>query len=213
MKVLIIGAHGKVGHLLIGELQSNNIDFVAGLRSQKQIDAFEANNIPTQFIDLTASLEDIHKSIKDSGADVIVFSAGAGGAGYDMTIQIDLDGAVKTMMVAEALGIKRYIMVSSIFSDNRDKWDASGIKPYMIAKHYADEHLRGTDLDYTIIHPGALTDEETTGKVKLLGDDESGSIPRIDVAKSLAAIIKNPNTIGKEYNIASGDTPIDGAFN
>jgi len=93
MKVLIIGAHGKVGHLLIGELQSNNIDFVAGLRSQEQIDAYQANNIPTQFIDLTASLEDIGKSIKDSGADIIVFSAGAGGAGYDLTMEIDLDGA------------------------------------------------------------------------------------------------------------------------
>ncbi|MFC6323984.1 SDR family oxidoreductase [Companilactobacillus baiquanensis] len=205
MKVLIIGAHGKVGHLLIGELQSKNIDFVAGLRSKEQIKAYQDNNIPTQFLDLTASLDDITKSVKESGADVLLFSAGAGGAGYDLTIQIDLDGAIKTMMVAEALGIKRYIMVSSIFSDNRDKWDASGIKPYMIAKHYADVHLRGTDLDYTIIHPGALTNDESTGKIKSLGENESGSIPRIDVAKSLVEILQNPSTIKKEYNIASGD--------
>lgn len=167
MKVLIIGAHGKVGHLLIGELQSRNIDFVAGLRSQEQIKAYETNNIETQFIDLTASLDSIKDSIVASGADVIVFSAGAGGAGYDLTLEIDLDGAIKTMMVAEAVGIKRYIMVSSVFSDNRSKWDASGIKPYMIAKHYADDHLRGTNLDYTIIHPGHLTNDDGTGKVKL----------------------------------------------
>ncbi|WP_125713323.1 SDR family oxidoreductase [Companilactobacillus kedongensis] len=208
MKVLIIGAHGKVGHLLIGELQSKNIDFVAGLRSEEQIKAYKANNIPTQFIDLTASLDDITKSVKESGADVLLFSAGAGGAGSDLTLQIDLDGAIKTMMVAEALDIKRYIMVSSVFSDNRDKWDASGIKPYMIAKHYADVHLRGTDLDYTIIHPGGLTDEESIGKIKLLGENEVGNIPRIDVAKSLVEILQNPSTIGKEYSIASGDEPI-----
>lgn len=208
MKVLIIGAHGKVGHLLIGELQSKNIDFVAGLRSEEQIKAYKANNIPTQFLDLTSSLNDITKSIKESGADVLLFSAGAGGAGSDLTLQIDLDGAIKTMMVAEALGIKRYIMVSSIFSDNRDKWDASGIKPYMIAKHYADVHLRGTDLDYTIIHPGALTNDESIGKIKSLGENESGSIPRIDVAKSLVEILQNPSTIKKEYSIASGDESI-----
>ncbi|WP_125763306.1 SDR family oxidoreductase [Companilactobacillus hulinensis] len=213
MKVLIIGAHGKVGHLLIGELQSNNIDFVAGLRSQEQINAYQANNIPTQFIDLTASLEDIGKSIKDSGADVIVFSAGAGGAGYDLTMEIDLDGAIKTMIASEALGIKRYVMVSSIFSDDRSKWAASGIKPYMIAKHYADEHLRGTNLDYTILHPGALNNDDSVGKIDVLDPEKAGSIPRVDVAKSLAAIITNPHTIKKEYTIISGDTDINSAFN
>ncbi|WP_334332143.1 MULTISPECIES: SDR family oxidoreductase [unclassified Companilactobacillus] len=212
MKVLIIGAHGKVGHLLIGELQSRNIDFVAGLRSQEQIKAYNENNIETQYIDLTASLDEIKDSIEESGADVLVFSAGAGGASDALTMEIDLDGAIKTMMVAETIGVKRYIMVSSLFSDNRDKWDATGIRPYMTAKHYADDHLRGTSLDYTIIHPGALTDEDGTGKVKLLGPNEAGSIPRVDVAKSLALIIQNPSTIGKEYTFASGETPAEDIF-
>ena len=116
------------------------------------------------------------------------------------------------MMVAEAIGIKRYIMVSSIFSDNRSKWDASGIKPYMIAKHYADDHLRGTNLDYTIIHPGMLTDEDGTGKVQLLGNNETGSIPRVDVARALAEIIQTPTTIGKEYTFASGDQATEDVF-
>ncbi|TGD22819.1 SDR family oxidoreductase [Companilactobacillus suantsaicola] len=212
MKVLIIGAHGKVGHLLIGELQSRNIDFVAGLRSQEQIKAYNENNIETQYIDLTASLDEIKDSIEESGADVLVFSAGAGGSSDALTMEIDLDGAIKTMMVAETIGVKRYIMVSSLFSDNRNKWDATGIRPYMTAKHYADDHLRGTSLDYTIIHPGALTDEDGTGKVKLLGPNEAGSIPRVDVAKALALIIQNPSTIGKEYTFASGETNAEDIF-
>ncbi|HJF87428.1 MAG TPA: SDR family oxidoreductase [Companilactobacillus farciminis] len=210
MKVLIIGAHGNVGHLLIGELQSRNIDFVAGLRSQEQIKAYNENNIETQYIDLTASLDEISASIEESGADVIVFSAG--GASDALTMEIDLDGAIKTMMVAEANNIKRYIMVSSLFSDDRDKWDATGIRPYMTAKHYADDHLRGTSLDYTIIHPGALTNADGTGKIQLLGPNESGSIPRADVAKALALIIENPATIKKEYTFASGDTPAEEVF-
>lgn len=212
MKVLIIGAHGKVGHLLIGELQSRNIDFVAGLRSQEQIKAYNENNIETQYIDLTASLDEIKDSIEESGADVLVFSAGAGGSSDALTMEIDLDGAIKTMMVAETIGVKRYIMVSSLFSDNRNKWDATGIRPYMTAKHYADDHLRGTSLDYTIIHPGALTDEDGTGKVKLLGPNEAGSIPRVDVAKALALIIQNPSNIGKEYTFASGETNAEDIF-
>lgn len=212
MKVLIIGAHGKVGRLLVGELQAKNIDFVAGLRSQEQIKAYQENNIPTQFIDLTASIDDIRNSITASGADVIVFTAGAGGAGSDLTLEIDLDGAIKTMMIAEAVGIKRYIMVSAIYSDDRSKWEASGIRPYYIAKHYADEHLRGTTLDYTIVHPGALTDEDSTGKIKTLSNNEGGSVPRIDVAKVIVQAIETPSTIKKDYNFVTGDEPIEDAI-
>ncbi|WP_125710465.1 SDR family oxidoreductase [Companilactobacillus zhongbaensis] len=212
MKVLIIGAHGKVGRLLINELQSKNIDFVAGLRSQEQIKAYSDNNIPTQYIDLTASIEEIKNSITASGADVLVFTAGAGGAGYDLTMEIDLDGAIKTMMIAEAIGIKRYIMVSSIYSDDRSKWEASGIRPYFIAKHYADEHLRGTTLDYTIIHPGTLTDNESTGKIKVQANNEGGEVPRIDVAKVIAQAIETPSTIKKDINFVSGDEDIENAI-
>lgn len=212
MKVLIIGAHGKVGRLLVGELQAKNIDFVAGLRSQEQIKAYQANNIPTQYIDLTASIEDIKNSITASGADVLVFTAGAGGAGSDLTMEIDLDGAIKTMMVAEAIGIKRYIMVSAIWSDNRAKWDATGIRPYYTAKHYADEHLRGTTLDYTIVHPGALTDDESTGKIKFVSGDEGGSVPRIDVAKVIVQALETPSSIKKDYDFITGDEPIENAI-
>ena len=141
MKVLIIGAHGKVGRLLVDELKARKIDFAAGLRKEEQIKAYQADGIPTQYIDLTASPKDIQNSIAESGADTIVFSAGAGGAGYDKTIEIDLDGAIKTMDAAQILGIKRYVMVSAVYSDDRTKWEASGIRPYYVAKHYADKYL------------------------------------------------------------------------
>src|SRR5699024_12097975 len=153
MKVLIIGAHGKVGRLLVDELKSLKIDFADGLRKEEQINAYQAEGIPTQYIDLTASPKDIQNSIAESGADTIVFSAGAGGAGYDKTIEIDLDGAIKTMDAAQILGIKRYVMISAVYSDDRTKWEASGIRPYYVAKHYYDKYLRSTNLDYTIVNP------------------------------------------------------------
>lgn len=212
MKVLIIGAHGKVGRLLVDELQDRKIDFVAGLRKQEQIKAYEADGIPTQYIDLTAPAAEIKESISQSGADTIVFSAGAGGAGYDLTMEIDLDGAIKSMVVAQELGIKRYVMVSAIYSDDRSKWNASGIRPYYIAKHYADKFLRGTNLDYTIVHPGSLTDEAATGKIKVQTNREGGSVSRADVAKVIAQAIETPATIKRDYNFVSGDEEIVSAI-
>ena len=208
MKVLIIGAHGKVGRLLVDELKSRKIDFAAGLRKEEQINAYQAEGIPTQYIDLTASPKDIQNSIAESGADTIVFSAGAGGAGYDKTIEIDLDGAIKTMDAAQILGIKRYIMVSAVYSDDRTKWEASGIRPYYVAKHYADKYLRSTNLDYTIVHPGTLTDDPATGKVNIQSNYEGGSVARADVAKVIAQAIQTPSSIKNECNFSSGDQAI-----
>ena len=208
MKVLIIGAHGKVGRLLVDELKARKIDFTAGLRKEEQIKAYQADGIPTQYIDLTASPKDIQNSIAESGADTIVFSAGAGGAGYDKTIEIDLDGAIKTMDAAQILGIKRYVMVSAVYSDDRTKWEASGIRPYYVAKHYADKYLRSTNLDYTIVHPGTLTDDPATGKVNIQSNYEGGSVARADVAKVIAQAIQTPSSIKNEYNFSAGDQDI-----
>lgn len=208
MKVLIIGAHGKVGRLLVDELKARKIDFAAGLRKEEQIKAYQADGIPTQYIDLTASPKDIQNFIAESGADTIVFSAGAGGAGYDKTIEIDLDGAIKTMDAAQILGIKRYVMVSAVYSDDRTKWEASGIRPYYVAKHYADKYLRSTNLDYTIVHPGTLTDDPATGKVNIQSNYEGGSVARADVAKVIAQAIQTPSSIKNEYNFSAGDQDI-----
>lgn len=208
MKVLIIGAHGKVGRLLVDKLKARKIDFAAGLRKEEQIKAYQTDGISTQYIDLTASPKDIQNSIAESGADTIVFSAGAGGAGYDKTIEIDLDGAIKTMDAAQILGIKRYVMVSAVYSDDRTKWEASGIRPYYVAKHYADKYLRSTNLDYTIVHPGTLTDDPATGKVNIQSNYEGGSVARADVAKVIAQAIQTPSSIKNEYNFSAGDQDI-----
>ena len=48
----------------------------------------------------------------------------------------------------------------STYDSRREAFDASGdLKPYTIAKHYADNHLRNSGLTYTIVHPGGLEDK------------------------------------------------------
>ena len=55
----------------------------------------------------------------------------------------------------------------STYDSRREAFDASGdLKPYTIAKHYADNHLRNSGLTYTIVHPGGLEDKSGTGEIK-----------------------------------------------
>ena len=126
-------------------------------------------------------------------------------------MMVDLDGAIKTMEAAKQAGVKRFVIVSAIGVHHREKWMGS-VPYYSAAKHYADVWLRESGLDYTIIRPGGLTNDEGTGKVQVAFDLERGSIPREDVATTILASLEDDHTIGKEFDMIGGDTPIKDAL-
>ena len=210
MKVLIIGAHGKIGKIVAKKMKASAQFYpTAFIRKEEQKNFFDTLNVPVSIGSLESSIDEIAKTMK--GFDAIVFTAGSGGkTGYDKTLEIDLDGAVKSMIAAELAGIKRFVMVSAYLADERSRWETSGIKPYYIAKHFADKELQRTSLAYTILRPVALTDEEGTGKVtiKTLPEAIQNKIPREDVATTILEVLDRTETIGKIMVMSTGETPI-----
>ncbi|WP_407270303.1 SDR family oxidoreductase [Radiobacillus sp. PE A8.2] len=212
MKILVVGANGQIGKHLVGLIQdSENHTARAMIRKQEQASYFEQLGAETAVVDLEEGIEDIAKAA--DGVNAIVFTAGSGPhTGKDKTILIDLDGAVKTIEAAKLAKVKRFIMVSS-FDTSREAIQAapSAFAPYVAAKHYADEWLKATDLDYTIIHPGALTNEDGTGQVEVATEVERGEVPREDVAAVIFGSLDNNTTIGKEFQVVSGTSPLNEA--
>ena len=119
------------------------------------------------------------------------------------------------MQAAEDKGIKRYIMLSTVFSLDTSKWDNAGIadlKEYYICKHYADQWLiNNSSLDYTIVQAGALKEREATGTITV-NDDNAGENSIADVATTLAAVLNAYNTIKKVFSMHNGETAIDEAI-
>ena len=212
MNILVVGANGQIGKHLVDKIQrTNEHTAIAMVRNEDQISQFESQGAKTALVDLEGSIDDIVGAAK--GADAVVFTAGSGGhTGADKTMMVDLDGAIKTMEAAKQAGVKRFVIVSAIGVHHRDKWMGS-VPYYSAAKHYADVWLRESGLDYTIIRPGGLTNDEGTRKVQVAVDLERGSIPREDVAATILATIENDHTIGKEFDMIAGDTPIKDALN
>lgn len=66
----------------------------------------------------------------------------------------------------------------------------------------------GCDLAYTIVRPGKLTDEESTGSVQLAERTDRAAIPRDDVAEVLAALIDSGSGTNVTFEVVSGSTPI-----
>ncbi|HKJ41820.1 MAG TPA: SDR family oxidoreductase [Sunxiuqinia sp.] len=207
MKVLIIGANGKIGRILSQKLAaSDNHKPTAFIRKEEQRAYFEKIGVPVVVGSLEHSAEELGKVVKDF--DAIVFTAGSGGkTGFDKTLEIDLDGAIKSINAAQKQQVKRFIMVSASHADDRSYWGQSSIKPYYIAKHYADKELSGSDLDFTILRPVRLTDEPEVGKVKMLAKptDLEREIPRIAVAETIATILDDKATYGKIIEMSRGE--------
>lgn len=202
MKVLVIGASGRVGQLLVADLQKQGEHVVAASRHPQNLGDESA------LFDLHAEADAMAKQMQ--GFDAVYFTAGS--RGHD-TIGTDLDGAIKTMQAAEMAGVKRYIMLSAAFALDRSKWNNPGIqsiKDYYIAKHYADLYLtKNTKLDYTILQPGTLTETPATGKATFAAEAGKNSIA--DVAEVLAKVLYMRNTIGKVIIMHDGGAPISEA--
>lgn len=207
-KVLVFGANGKVGRILISKLKDSS-HFIpkAAIRNKEQIDYFQKMGVGYEIVSLEDSVDQLAAVMK--GMDAVVFTAGSGGkTGYDMTLAIDLDGAVKAMEAAEKVGVKRFVMVSAAHADDRSQWETSGIKPYYIAKHYADRVLKSSGLDYTILRPGLLLDDTGSDKITIEHAEARKSVPREDVASFIVEVLEHDNTIGKTISFNQGELPI-----
>ncbi|WP_409294981.1 SDR family oxidoreductase [Peribacillus sp. SCS-26] len=210
MKVLVVGANGQVGKKLVKMLvEDQTHDVRAMVRKEEQAGYFKELGAET----VIANLEDTPEAIAEAaeGCEAVVFSAGAGGKGYDKTLLIDLDGAVKTMEAAKKAGIDRFVMLSALQADNRENWNEE-IKPYYAAKYYADRVLKESGLTYTIIRPGALLNEPGSGKVKAASNLERGSIPREDVAAAILASLQEEKVYNRAFDIVQGDSTIEDAL-
>ncbi|WP_084243266.1 SDR family oxidoreductase [Planomicrobium okeanokoites] len=205
MDVLVIGANGQVGRNIVKELANTNHNAVAMVRKEEQKAKMEELGASKVVL---ADLEEDFSNAFDN-VDAVIFAAGSGPkTGAEKTLTIDLWGSVKAAKYAQDKGVKRFVQLGSVGSDNPDA-GGEEMKPYLVAKRTADELLQSTNLDYTIVRPGALSDEDKTGKIEVSTEGfkslEGRSIPRADVAHVLVNVLERENTYGKVFEILQGE--------
>jgi len=209
MKVLVAGAHGKTARSLVRTLVENGHEVRGLVRKKEQLADVEADGAEPVLVDLENDEVDGRVGEAVAGCDAVVFAAGAGpGSGEARKETMDYGGAAKLVEAAEKNGAGRYLMLSSMGAGDPES-GPEAMRPYLRAKAKADGRLRESRLDWTIIRPGSLTDEEGTGRVEAAEDlGRRGEIPREDVATAFALTLESPNTVGKTFEILSGETPI-----
>jgi uncharacterized protein YbjT (DUF2867 family) len=205
MDVVVAGGHGKVALRLLRLLAARG-DRARGLiRDPGQAADLEAVGAEPVAADLER--DDITDAL--SGADAVVFAAGAGpGSGAARKRTVDYGGAVKLIEAARANGISRYLMVSAMGTGQPERWSEQ-MRPYYEAKADADRELAASGLAFTIVRPGRLTDATGTGRIEAAPEiHRRGEIPRDDVAATLLGCLEEPRTVGKSFDLLGGETPI-----
>ncbi len=202
-KVLVAGANGNTGRIIINLLkESKNYLPIAMVRKQEQKEHFKKENVSTVLADLE---EDLSHAVKN--ADKVIFAAGSKGKNV---VGVDQEGAKRLIDAAKNAKVKKFVMLSSMGADNPTI--SHELEDYLRAKGNADDYLRDSGLDYTIVRPGALTDKEGTGKIQLEEKlEKQGKISREDVAQTLVEVLEDGVKQNQVFEILTGEVPIETA--
>lgn len=205
---MIAGGHGQIAMHLIAQLAESGDQPVGLIRNPGHATDIAALGGSSMVVDLEQVTSEALAELI-AGADAVIFAAGAGaGSGVERKLTVDLAAAVLLIEAARRAGIDRYVMVSAINADAYDPDSEDVFQVYLRAKSEADRALRDSALDWTIVRPGGLTNGDAIGLVRIAAKVPRGKIPRIDVASVLCECLRAPSSIGAQFELVSGDTPI-----
>ncbi len=181
------------------------------IRKPEQTEDLRADGTRPVVCDLeSAAVDEIAAAIE--GAEAVVFAAGAGaGSGGPRKLTMDRDGALKLVEAARSASVSRYVMVSAAGAGDPPAGD-DVMSIYLRAKGEADAGLAASELDWTIVRPGRLTDDQGTGSVRIETTPFRGEIPRDDVAAVLVAILDESRSSRATLYVNAGEAPIADAL-
>lgn len=220
-RVVIIGGHGKVALLAAPKLINRGFAVDSLIRNSEHAAEVEAVGANPVILNIEhAGVDELAQAFE--GAEAVVFSAGAGGGNPLRTNAVDYEAAARAMRAAKQSGISRFVMVSySRALVDVDTLDPShSFYPYAKAKHEADAVLHESDLDYTILGPGALTLEPATRKITAADAEgkvdgktvEDTSTSRENVAEAIALVLAENLLVRQTANFFDGDVAMEDAW-
>jgi len=210
-RIVIFGGHGKVALLLAPLLSARGDEVTAVIRNPDHVDDVRAAGAQPVVFDVEHEDQAAIAALL-AGHDAVVWSAGAGGGDPARTRAVDRDAAVRSMDAAADAGVRRYVMVS-YFGASRDHGIPADnpFHAYAEAKAAADEHLRSSQLEWTVLGPSALTLDEGTGRIDT-ASSELGQVSRANVAQVIAQVLVDDSTAGRTIRFNDGETPIASAL-
>jgi len=199
--VLLFGGTGRTGLLIAKFLVERGDSVTAVARAGSDSEALAATGA-TLITGTPLSDEDVNTAF-DSGEFSAVIST-LGQRRGEPPPRADLAGIDLIIAAAKARGVNRMLMVTMIGAGDSAKVVSDKVKQFlgvpMEAKTAAENNLKNSGLDYTILRPGGLNDDPESGTGELREECVMGVITTADLARLTIRCLDDDATIGKTYH-------------
>ena len=219
-KILIVGGTRGTGLEIVKLLLERGEDITVTVRTTSNVDALNALGVKQVVVDALVA-EQVLRAIPIGEYRTVISTLGtsasdlptrqnplqaliSGQVKMDPNKRPDFIGNRNVIDAAQAAGVERFIFVTVIGTG--ESHDAlplparRGHNEVLPLKQRAEEYLRASNMKYTIIRPGGLSNGGSTGAAMLTEDPMSFSyISRIDTAKLVVAALGDTRTIDKTY--------------
>ncbi|WJX90381.1 hypothetical protein P8452_72283 [Trifolium repens] len=220
-KVFVAGATGSTGKRIVEQLLAKGFAVKAGVRDlDKAKTSFSSTNPSLQFVkvDVTEGSDKLAEAIGDD-TEAVVCATGFR-PGWDLLApwKVDNFGTVNLVEACRKVNVNRFILISSILVNGAAMGqllnpayiflNVFGLT--LVAKLQAENHIRKSGINYTIIRPGGLKNDPPTGNIVMEPEDTlyEGSISRDQVAEVAVESLAYPESSYKVVEIvARPDAP------
>jgi len=207
--VVVAGATGRTGKLVVEELANRNFQVRAMVRSSPSASWLQQEGVQVVEGDLTsvASLEKVME-----GAQFIISVIGSKKPfNKKENNKVDNMGNQNLAKAAKAKNIRQFVVVSSVGAGNSKNALPFILRllmgPVLKVKTISEEFIRTCGLSYTIIRPGGLKDTELSGEVAFgEGGKVTGSVSRKQIAKVCVDALENPSMKNRTFEVADAST-------
>ncbi|XP_028764843.1 uncharacterized protein At2g34460, chloroplastic [Neltuma alba] len=182
-KIFVAGATGSTGKRIVEQLLAKGFTVKAGVRDlDKAKTTFSQSNNPALQIvkaDVTEGSDKLAAAIGDDSEAVICATGFRPGWDLFAPWKVDNFGTVNLVEACRRANVNRFILISSIlvngaamgqlFNPAYIFLNVFGLT--LVAKLQAEQYIRKSGIDYTIIRPGGLRNEPPSGNVVMEPED------------------------------------------
>ena len=204
--VLIIGGTRGVGLEMVRELNARNEKVVVLVRPTSKTGDLEVEEVPLIVGD-AMDRPSIDAAVASDDFSIVVTTINGRLPNGE---RADAQGNVNIIDAAKVAGIDRLVLISTIGAgDSRGAVSdelLNVLAGAIGAKNVAEEHLKDSGLDYTIVRPGGLVDKAANGKGVLLQDPTvNGVIGRTELAKIVIDTFYDDAALNQTYSAIESD--------
>ncbi|KMS95996.1 hypothetical protein BVRB_003120 [Beta vulgaris subsp. vulgaris] len=219
-KIFVAGATGNTGKRIVEQLLAKGFSVKAGVRDIDKAKTVFSTNPALQIVkaDVTDGSDKLAEAISDD-SDALICATGFQRSWDPLAPwKVDYFGTVNLIEACRKRGIKRFILISSILVNGAAMGQL--LNPayiflnvfglVLVAKLQAENYIRKSGINYTIVRPGGLKNDPPSGNIIMDPEDtlSGGSISRDQVAEVAVEALNHTEASFKVVEIiASPDAP------